>query len=389
MDQKKPIHKNVWLLGLVSLLNDISSEIIAPILPILIKNLGGSGVSIGLISGVRDGLTRLLKLVFGALSDHHNKRKPFVVAGYFISACFKGILLFAQSWHHILLFVGLERIGKGIRTSPRDVILAQSTPKSIAKSLGIVRSFDNIGASIGSIIIFLLLWLYKFDLKLIVALATGIALTALIPLFFVEEPKPQSADEPHEWGPLPATVKRFAFINSIFHFGAISYMFLTLRVHDFSSIFSPVQNALLMYTTFNLIHALCAAPLGTIIDALNQRVCVISGYILYGLVMMGFWLAKTPPQFWILFMAYGVALALTDTSQRAFAITLSPTRRQGTSVGMVYASMGIAQITGGALCGCIWEYGAHEYIFILSIAAATVSALLLTFFSAPSPARAQ
>ncbi len=385
----KKLPKNIWLLGLVSLLNDISSEIIAPILPILIKNLGGSGISIGIIGGVRDGLTHLLKFVFGAFSDHVNRRKPFVFLGYFTSAIFKGALILAQSWQHILLFIGLERIGKGIRTSPRDVIIAQSTPSSVAKSLGIVRSFDNIGATIGSLLVFLLMWLYKFDLKIIVGLATVIGLTALIPLIFVQEPAKIHTDESMAWGPLPSTAKKFSIINSIFHLGSISYMFLMLRVHDFSTIFSPVQNALLMYVTFNLIHALCAAPAGAIIDMTNKKMCVLAGYLFYGLTMTGFWFAKTPVQLWILFVAYGVSLALADTGQRAFALELAPKRRQGSSIGMVYASMGLAQIIGGALCGFIWEYSAHEYIFMLSITVTIISSLLLWNMEAKANTPAQ
>lgn len=385
----KKLPKNIWLLGLVSLLNDISSEIIAPILPLLIKNLGGTGISIGIIGGVRDGLTHLLKFVFGFLSDRYNKRKPFVFLGYLISALFKGALVLAQSWQHILLFIGLERVGKGVRTSPRDVIIAQSTPSSVAKSLGIVLSLDTIGAVIGSVLVFMLIWLYKLDLKTIVLLAAIIAIFALIPLAFVEEPAKNSTDSTATWGPLPGIVRNFSVINSIFHLGSIGYMFLVLRVHDFSSVFSPVQNALLMYITFNLIHALCAAPFGVIIDMACKKKCVMTGYVLYGLTMAGFWLAKTPLQLWILFMIYGAALALTDTSQRAYAIELSPVRRQGTSIGMVYASMGITQITGGVLCGFIWEYTTHEYIFILSIATATISALLLWNMEAKANTPAQ
>jgi MFS family permease len=386
----KRTHKNIWLFGLSSLLNDISSEIIAPILPVIIKNLGGSGISIGLIGGVRDGLTHFLKLAFGVLSDHQNKRKPFVFLGYLTSAIFKGLFIFAQSWQHILLFVGLERIGKSIRTSPRDVIVAQSMPNAVGKSLGIIRSFDNIGATIGSIIIFLLLWLWKFDLKMIVILATSISLLALIPLIFVSEPKLIiTTGQPVAWEALAREIKMFAIINSIFHLGGINYMFLTLRVHDFSAIFSPLHNALLMYISFNVMHALCAAPFGIIIDSLSPRICVIAGYLFYGIVMAGFWFAQTPPQFWFLFITYGAALALTDTSQRAFAIELAPARRQGTSIGMVYASMGMAQIIGSTLCGFIWEYLAHEYIFIISILTVTISTTMLLLYKpkAKNPAQ--
>lgn len=381
MTPKNPLQKNILLLGLVSLLNDISSEILAPLLPLIIKNLGGSGVAIGLIGGVREGLTYILKLVFGLLSDHRNSRKPFVFIGYLISALFKGILVCAQAWQHVLVCVGLERIGKSIRTSARDALIAQSTPTTIAKSFGLVRSFDNIGATIGALIVFALIWLYKLDIQFIIIIATSIALTALIPLFFIEEPKQNPSQEAPVWGPVPVAVKHFALINSVFHFGCISYMFLTLRVHDFPGIFSPIQNTLIMYITFNIVHALCAAPFGIMIDGLNKKTCVLAGYITHGFVMLGFWVARTPVQFWLLFMAYGVSLALTDISQRTLAMSLAPARRQGTAIGLVYAAMGVAQITGSTLCGFIWEYSAHEYIFIIGIATAGISTALLAYLS--------
>lgn len=381
MPPKNPLQKNILLLGLVSLLNDISSEIIAPLLPFIIKNLGGSGIAIGIIGGAREGLTHILKLVFGLLSDRRNSRKPFVFIGYLVSALFKGALFFAQAWQHVFACVGLERIGKGIRTSARDVIIAQSTPTTIAKSLGLVRSFDNIGATIGALIVFGLIWLYKLDTQFIILIATGIALTALFPLFFVEEPRQANSLDAPAWGPVPLEVKNFAIINSIFHLGSISYMFLTLRVHDFSGVFSPIQNTLIMYITFNIIHALCAAPFGMIIDHFNKKNCVLTGYIAHGIVMFGFLIAKTPIQFWVLFMAYGASLALTDISQRTLAINLAPARRQGTAIGVVYAAIGIAQIAGSSLCGLIWEYSAHEYIFLIGITTAGVSTLLLKFSS--------
>jgi MFS family permease len=214
-------------------------------------------------------------------------------------------------------------------------------------------------------------------MNIIIIIATCIAITALIPLFFVEEPTKNHTEDALIWGPIPTELKRFAFINSIFHLGSISYMFLTLRVHDFAGIFSPIQNALLMYITFNIIHAICATPFGSIIDCFNKKNCVLVGYLTHGLVMLGFLLAKTPVQFWMLFMAYGASLALTDISQRTLAINLAPVRRQGTAIGLVYAAIGISQIAGSTFCGFVWEYTAHEYIFFLGIVTTIVSTGLL------------
>ena len=153
----KGISINIILLGIVSFLNDASSEMIMPILPLFITSLGGTALIIGLVGGIRDSISSLLKVVFGYWSDKTGKRKIFVFSGYLTSALFKLLLSFSTIWHHVLIFSGLERVGKGIRTAPRDAIIADSMPKKRGKGFGIHRSLDTAGAILGSVIAFLLI----------------------------------------------------------------------------------------------------------------------------------------------------------------------------------------------------------------------------------------
>jgi MFS family permease len=159
------VHRNIILLGIVSFLNDVSSEMIIPILPLFIAAVGGGGLIVGLIGGLQESIASIVKVLAGYWSDHMGRRKPLVFGGYLISTCFKLLLAFATRWPHILFAVSCERIGKGIRTAPRDAIIADSMPEARGTGFGIHRAFDTFGAIIGSITVLLLLYFLWFELE--------------------------------------------------------------------------------------------------------------------------------------------------------------------------------------------------------------------------------
>lgn len=171
----KGISANVLLLGIVSFLNDLSSEMIMPILPMFITALGGTGLIVGLIGGLRDSISSILKVFAGYWSDKSGKRKAFVSSGYLTSALFKLFLPLSIVWQHILIFASLEWIGKGLRTAPRDAIIADSIPKERGKGFGIHRAMDTSGAVAGSIVVFLLFWFFGFSFKSIILIAAILA----------------------------------------------------------------------------------------------------------------------------------------------------------------------------------------------------------------------
>ena len=185
---------NIWLLGIVSFLNDFSSEMIIPILPMFISSLGGSGLVIGLIGGARDSISSILKVFLGYWSDKTGKRRIFVYSGYLVSSFFKLLLPLSKVWQHVLIFAGLERTGKALRTASRDAIIADSMPTQRGKGFGIHRAFDTSGAILGSIFVFILFWFLKTNLRKIIFLAAVFAFFSLIPLYFVKEKKKKPRD---------------------------------------------------------------------------------------------------------------------------------------------------------------------------------------------------
>jgi len=195
----KGISANVLLLGVVSFLNDLSSEMIMPILPMFITALGGTGLILGLIGGLQVSISSILKVLSGYWSDRIGRRKIFVSSGYLTSAGFKLLLSLSVIWQHILVFSSFERVGKGLRTAPRDAIIADSMPEARGRGFGIHRALDTSGAIAGSVIVLLLLLFFWFDLeqiayqvgfyKSIIFIAAIIAFFSLVPLHFVKEGK--------------------------------------------------------------------------------------------------------------------------------------------------------------------------------------------------------
>jgi len=229
------VGKNVILLGFVSFLNDISSEMIMPILPMFLTALGGTGLVIGLVGGLMESASSILKVLSGYLSDKIGKRKIFVSFGYFTSAICKLFLAFSKVWQHILVFSSLERVGKGLRTAPRDAILADSLPQERGRGFGIHRAMDTSGAILGSIIVFLLFWFFGFDFKSIILVAAILAFISLIPLYFVKEKRkePQNITLKIGLKNLPQPLKLFILISFVFALANFSYMFFILRAKEF------------------------------------------------------------------------------------------------------------------------------------------------------------
>ncbi|MFA5993305.1 MAG: MFS transporter [Candidatus Pacearchaeota archaeon] len=189
MKEERDGKKNVLLLGLSSLFNDIGSEIIMPILPLFLLSFGAGGLVIGIIGGLRDGLANLVKFIFGYLSDKTSKRKNFVVGGYFTSSISKLLLMASTAWSHVLIFTSLDRIGKGIRDAPRDVIVAESMAKHKSAGFGLHRSLDALGGVIGSILVIFLFWYFKFSFFTIILIAGIISIFSIIPLVMVKDLK--------------------------------------------------------------------------------------------------------------------------------------------------------------------------------------------------------
>ncbi len=377
--QRRNKQKNILWLGLVSFFNDMSSEMIMPILPMFITSLGGGGLIVGLISGIRESVASIFKIVSGYLSDITNKRKRFVVIGYLTSSVFKLLLGFSRLWYHILIFSGLERIGKGLRTAPRDAIIAESTSAQ-GKGFGVHRALDTAGAIFGSLLVLILFWKLGLGFKSIIFFAAIIGFISLIPLYFVQETsKKKGSDRTNiSFRQLPKNLRLFIIIAAIFSLANFSYMFFVLKVQSYLTGRAGIILAILLYTFFNIFYAGFAIPFGKLSDRVGRKKVLIGGYVLFLIVSLGFILAKSVIVYFILFALYGITYAIIDGNQRAFVSDLSPANIKGTALGTFHAVVGFSALPSSLIAGYLWDIK-PELTFIYGSAMSLVAIILFMF----------
>ena len=348
---------NIILLGIISFLNDASSEMIIPILPLFITSLGGTGLIIGLIGGLRDSISSLLKVICGFWSDKTGKRKIFVLSGYLTSALFKLLLSFSTIWQQVLISSSLERVGKGIRTAPRDAIIADSMPERRGKGFGIHRALDTFGAILGSLMVFILIWFIVLDYNTIIFIAAIIAFFSLIPLLLVKERRrgKQIISFKVSLRNLSKPLKIFLFVSGIFSLGNFSYMFFILRAQSFFSGEWSIVAPILLYVLFNIFYALFAIPFGSLSDKIGRKTVLFSGYLLFAVTSLGFAFFSLLPGFIVLFALYGIVYAILDGNQRALVADLSSEQLRSTALGTYHTIIGMMALPSSLIAGFIWE----------------------------------
>jgi len=377
----KGISINILLLGIVSFFNDLSSEMIMPILPMFITALGGGGLIVGIIGGLRDSIASLLKVFCGYWSDKTGKRKIFVFSGYLTSALFKLFLGFSKMWQHVLIFAGLERIGKGLRTASRDAIIADSMPKERGEGFGIHRALDTAGAISGSIAVFVLFWFFGLEFKSIIFIAAILAFFSLLPLHFVKEKKrkPQSNLELKiSLGSLPWSLRLFILISSIFALANFSYMFFILKVQNLFVGKLSIGAPILFYVLFNIFYALFAVPFGRLSDRIGRKIVIMGGFLLFSLVSFGFAFFNSLPSFIILFALYGMVYAIVDANQRAYVADLSPQELRATALGTFHTAVGLAAFPSSLIAGALWQLN-PDMTFMWGGVISIVAVVLLVF----------
>jgi MFS family permease len=368
--------KNILLLGFVSLLNDISSEIIQPILPLFIASLGGGGLAVGLIGGISDGLPSLLKVLAGYWSDRLGRRKPLAVAGYVLSAVGKLLLPGASSWQQVFLLKTLERSGKGVRSAPRDAMISESAQEGgRGRGFGLHRSMDSTGAVIGSILAYLL-WQGGMSYSSIFMVAGVLSVAALLPFYRVKESfRAPNCEVRLKLSHLSPELRRFLIIASLFALGNFSYMFFILRAQELFSGALAVAAPLLLYALFNLVYALLAMPVGIWSDRVGRRKVLALGYGLFALTALGFAAVTSLTGLIALFALYGLVYALVDGSERAYVSDLSPIGLRGSSLGLYYGAIGVAAIISSLLAGALWAWWGAEATFLFGAGAAALAAV--------------
>ena len=372
--------RNVIILSIVSFLNDLSSEMIMPILPMFLESLGASGKIVGLVGGIRDGISGLLKVLCGYWSDKTGKRKVFVYAGYGISSVFKLFLGLSKTAGVAVVFSSMERVGKGLRTAARDAIIAESVKQTQrGKSFGIHRGMDSAGAVLGAAVAFIFLQFMGLGFSTVIIVSAIIGLASLVPLRYVNEPEESknNAKLKLSLSILPGPLKLFIFVAGIFALGNFSYMFFVLQAqHLFAGKWATTA-PILLYVLFNIFQSALAVPLGLLSDKIGRQKVLIFGFGLFAVVSFGFVFLNTLPFYIILFALYGVVFAAVDGTERALVSDLAGPESRATALGTYSTITGLAALPAGIIAGFLWDKSpAYTFVFggVMAITAIAVFA---------------
>ncbi len=368
----------VLALGMVSLFMDASSEMVAPILPLFVTGtLGASAATLGLIEGLAETTSSLLKVISGRASDR-GARKPWVIAGYGLAALAKPLVALAGAWTVLLAARLVDRTGKGIRSAPRDAIIADDTPEpQLGRAFGVHRAMDTLGAAVGPLVAFLAL--PALGIRGVLWLAVPFAvISAIIALVFVRERRTEvQARQTAPSVPFPrdANITRFLVAVGVFALGNSSDAFLLLRTQDLGVTALTLP---LVYFAFNLIYAAASAPAGMIADRFGRSRVARWGLVLFAMIYLGFGLATATWQGWVLFALYGVFMAFTEGVWKAYLAELAPKNARGTVYGVYNAVLGVAALPSSLIAGMLWDRVSHGAPFVFGAALALL-ALLISF----------
>jgi MFS family permease len=375
--------RNVVALGFVSLLTDVSTEMIVPVLPLFVVGvLKASMASVGVIEGVAESTAALMRLGSGWLSDRTGRRKPFLFFGYGISAVAKAALAAVLSWPMVLLLRFSDRVGKGLRNPPRDALIAESVePRHLGRAFGFHRGLDTLGAAIGPLVAFALLGAFPGGFRLIFlcsAVPAALSLAVLAAFVRARRPEPARARAPSPPARAPGgPFRRFLLVAGVFSLANSSTAFMLLLAAD------PTRGAgftsgqvTLVYLLYNLVYALLSWPVGEVSDRIGRRPILLAAYLLFaGLYALLAW--RTGPVFVIAgFVLLGLHSALLEASQRSMLSDLVEPARRGTAYGLYYTVVGVALLPASIVAGALWDRLGPRVMFGVDAALALVAALL-------------
>ena len=364
------LHPNVFFLGLVSLLTDVSSELIFTLIPLFITNVLGAGaLVVGFVGGITESFDAVFRIFSGRISDRFQRRKGLAVLGYGFSMLVKPFMLLASAWGGVLAVRFADRVGKGVRSSPRDALIADSVgADKRGKSFGIHRAMDTAGAFLGLLIAVVIIYALQggaLDLTentyrwLVIVGIVPAVLGVIILLAFVHEKRHAShataedADiRPAAKAPFSARFKLFLLVVGVFTLGNSSDFFIVLRAQDLEV---NVLNITLMLVVFNLTYALVSTPSGILSDKIGRRRVIVIGWTVYALVYLGFAVSSTVWHIWLLFAAYGIYYGVVEGAAKAFVADLVPAERRGTAYGYFQGVVGLMLLPASVLAGWLWD----------------------------------
>jgi MFS family permease len=368
MTKKSPLrrlHPNVWIVTATSFLTDISSEMIVYLIPLFLANvLGVRTAVIGLIDGVAETTASLLKIYSGALSDKLGQRKWLTVAGYAISTIAKPFLYIANAWGWVFGVRFADRVGKGIRTAPRDALVADSIdPSQRGLAFGFHRAGDTLGAFVGLGLAAVIVWRTQsqaefltrstFQLAILVSVIPAVLAVIVLALGAREVGKGKASSAPAlSLKGFDSRFRYFLLVVVLFTLGNSSDAFIVLRGQERGL---NVLQVMLMVMSFNFVYAILAGPLGALSDKIGRRRLILFGWLAYGLVYLGFALSQTGWQVWVLFAFYGIYYAATEGVAKALIADLVPEAQRGTAYGLYAAAVGLTALPASLFAGLLWQ----------------------------------
>ncbi|TXI75346.1 MAG: MFS transporter [Flavobacteriales bacterium] len=373
--------RTVWLLGLVSLLNDAASELIYPLVPLYLASVLMAGPkALGIIEGIAEMTASLLKLFSGVLTDRTRSAKPWVVGGYGLAALARPLLAFASGWPLVLVLRFADRIGKGLRSSPRDALLARSIePSQRGLAFGLHRAMDNAGAVIGPLAAAAMLasGMALRDIFLWAAVPGALAV-ALALAVRDAAPAPVASKPGFDWrlAGFPAPFRRYLLVLALFTLGNSSNMFLLLRARELGV---PEAQVPVLWALVSVVAMLLSTPLSALSDRLGRQRLILSGWAVYGHFYLVLGLVGPSWALWPLFAAYGVFLAATEGAEKALVADLAPGALLGTAYGWFNLTTGTMLLPASLVFGGLWQSVGHVAAFGFSAGCALCAALLLRF----------
>ena len=381
--------RSVYVIGLVSFFNDIATEMVTPMIPILLATvLHGGPVILGLVEGLANAVACALQLFAGRFSDARGGRcKPLAVTGYLISNAVRPLLGLATVWWHVVLIRAMDRVGKGIRNAPRDALIVDLAPPAMrARAFGIHRAFDNFGAVGGALLGALIIATITTDLTnvLLISVIPGLLCVALF-AFGVREAKKSTPRAPFNfslrWSEVPPHARGYLLTVMVFTFARAAELFIVLRAHELGA---SVVHALLLWAALNFVKIFGNYAAGVWSDRHGRFSMLIPGWLLHSLAMFGFCFVTDLGGLWIAAVCFGLAMSVSEGVERAVIGDFADEQSRGTLFGWYYALVGVASIPAGLALGWLWQAQGAAVAYAFAGTAGLLATAWLHFVVAPA-----
>ena len=385
-ERAQALDPSVRALGVVSLLNDFSSEVAVRTLPLFLANVLGVRIAIiGLIEGIAESTATLLKLVSGYLSDRFQKKKALALWGYGFSNLTKPLLYFASSWGVVLAVRFLDRVGKGVRSAPRDALIADLTaPELRGRAFGFNKAMDKTGGFLGLLVAAAVLYVTQretlmltresYEWLVLLAVLPGLAAVAIVAWCVDESPRASKGKRTVSlaWSEVDGRFKAFIAVVTLFTLGNSSDAFLMLRAQTVG--FSTIE-IFLVVAAFSLVIAATSTKGGTLSDTLGRRGLIIAGWLIYALIYLGFAFASERWHIWALYAGYGLYYGAFLGASSALVADLVPERLRGTAYGVFNAALGMAALPASVIAGLLWDWSGPAAPFLFGAVLAVMATI--------------